>query len=74
MIKQLPSPARVTVAPDTVQTEGVFEVKVTVRPELAVAVTENGAAPDITLFSEPKLIVCDPGVTLKLCDTDAATA
>jgi hypothetical protein len=42
---QGPAASNVTVAPDTVQTAGVVEAKVTGRPEVAVAVTLNGAEP-----------------------------
>jgi hypothetical protein len=36
---------RVTVAPDTVQTDDVVEAKLTARPDDAVALRVNGAAP-----------------------------
>ena len=44
---QVPTATRVTVAPETVQTDGVVEAKLTVRPEDAVAVSLNGAAPSV---------------------------
>ena len=45
-IVQVPDAASVTVAPDTVQTPEVVEAKLTTRPEEAVALTVNGAAPN----------------------------
>ncbi len=36
---------RVTVEPETVQTDVVVDAKLTGKPELAVALTVNGAAP-----------------------------
>ena len=59
MIEHEPAAAIVTVLPETVQTEVVFETKVTVRPELAVALTVNGATPKVTLLGALKVIVCD---------------
>ena len=41
----VPAAISVTVVPDTVQTAGVVDAKVTGRPELAVALVVNGAAP-----------------------------
>ena len=45
VIEQLPTPTIVTVLPEIVHTAIVFELKLTGRPELAVALTVNGAAP-----------------------------
>ena len=42
----MPEPTSVTVAPDSVQTAVVVEAKLTARPEDAVALTVNGAAPN----------------------------
>lgn len=42
---QVPAATRVTVVPDTVQTAEVVEAKLTARPEDAVPLTGNGAAP-----------------------------
>ena len=58
VIEQEPPATIVTVLPATVQTEVVVEAKLTGRPELAVALTVNGAAPKLTLPSAPKVIVC----------------
>ena len=55
---QAPSATSVTVEPDTVQTPVVVELKVTVRPDDAVALTPKGAAPRIVLSARaPKVIV-----------------
>ena len=40
-----PAPTIVTVLPATVQTPVVSELKLTARPELAVALTPNAASP-----------------------------
>jgi hypothetical protein len=42
----VPALTSVTVTPDTVQTEEVVEAKLTANPELAVALTGKGAAPN----------------------------
>jgi hypothetical protein len=42
---QVPAAIRVTVVPETVQTDEGVDAKSTVNPELAVALTVNGAAP-----------------------------
>ena len=41
----IPILSNVTVVPETVQMKGVCELKLTARPELAVALTVNGAVP-----------------------------
>jgi hypothetical protein len=60
VIEQVPTPAIVTVEPETVQTGVVVEVKLTARLEEAVAVIPNGAAPKVTSLKGPKVIVCVP--------------
>jgi hypothetical protein len=45
VIEQVPTATSVTVTPKTVQTDGVFEVNVTAKPELAVAARVKGAVP-----------------------------
>ncbi len=42
---QVPDARTMTVEPDTVQIDGVVVLNVTGKPELAVAVTANGAGP-----------------------------
>jgi hypothetical protein len=58
----------------TVQTAGVVDAKLTGRPELAVAPTVNGAAPKVASLNTPNAIVCDAGLTVKLCVTGVAAA
>jgi len=65
-IVHVPTPTSVTAAADTVQTDGVVEAMLTARPELAVALTANGAALKSWLDSVPKLMVWLPCVTWKL--------
>jgi len=69
---QVPVEARVTVAPDTVQTAGVVEAKLTGSPELAVAEIVNGATPNATLLSEGNAIVWVAWLTVKLFVNGAA--
>ena len=59
VIEQVPTARTVTVATFTVQTESEFDAKLTVRPEVAVALTVKGATPTLTLLRLPKEIVCD---------------
>jgi hypothetical protein len=54
---QVPPESSVTVAFDTVHTEVVWELKLTGRPEVAEAVTRNGAVPNVWLDNVPKVIV-----------------
>jgi hypothetical protein len=54
---QVPAAAIVTAAPDIVQTAGVVEIKLTGRPELAVAVNGSVELTDSPGIA-PKLIVC----------------
>jgi hypothetical protein len=57
-----------------VQMAGVAEVKLTVRPELAVAPTRNGDAPKIVLLKGANAIVWDAEATVKLRVTGGAAA
>ena len=52
---QLPAPVMVTVVPETVQLP--LALKLTVKPELAVAFTVNGASPKVLLARAPNVIV-----------------
>jgi hypothetical protein len=74
VIEHMPTDTIVTVFPDTVQTGVVVEVKLTVRPEVAVALIANGATPKLTLEGALKVIVCDAGFTVKLWVTVGAAA
>jgi hypothetical protein len=69
---QAPTAIRVTVEPDTVQTAGVVEAKLTGRPEDVVAATVNGAAPNVRFESAPNVMVWLPAVTWKLWLTGVA--
>jgi hypothetical protein len=69
---QVPTATKVTVDPDVVQTAVVWELKVTARPEVAVAATANGAAANATFDSMPNVIVWEAFVTLKLSLTGVA--
>jgi hypothetical protein len=71
---QVPTATEVTVDPDIVQTAVVWELKLTARPEVAVAVTANGADPNAPLDSVPNVIVWAAFVTLKLSLTGVAAA
>jgi hypothetical protein len=62
----------VAVTPDTVQTPGVVDAKLTGSPELAEAVSENWAAPKTRLPKGPNEILCAVTATLNVCVTGAA--
>ena len=68
----MPAPTSVTTEPDTVQTVSVVEAKDTDSPEEAVALSAIGVSPKVALLRGPKVIVCDPTVTVKLWLTEAA--
>jgi len=63
---QSPPATNVTVDPATVQTEVVCESKLTLKPELALALTANGEEPSALVDNGPNVIVCGMGVTWKL--------
>jgi hypothetical protein len=62
----VPTVTSVTVLPETVQTETVDDVKITVSPEDAVALIVIGAAPTIWLERLANVIDWLCGVTMKL--------
>lgn len=66
---QVPVPNRVTEVPDTVQTADVSEAKLTVRPELAVALSGTGPEVIKTFDSAAKLIVWFACDTVTVPDT-----
>src|SRR5690349_6395697 len=67
----VPVDTSVTALPDTVQTSGVVEEKMTVRPEVALAPSATGAGLIRTLPCVNVTVwVC--GVTLKLCTASVA--
>jgi hypothetical protein len=55
--EHLPTPPTVIVLPETVQTAGVVDAKLTAKPELAEAPITNGGVPEATLPSGPNVIV-----------------
>ena len=57
VIEQAPAATNVTLAPATVQNEGVVDANVTVRPEVAVAVSASGDTLNAWLAIGPKVIV-----------------
>jgi hypothetical protein len=66
-MEHVPAPTSVTVTPETVHTEGVVEVKLTGRPELAEAVTTKGPSPRVLSLKAPKVMVwseADPRMVL----------
>ncbi len=68
----VPAATSVTVVPDTVHTPVVNDVNVTVRLELAVALTVNAASPYVLFPSAANVIVWPAWATVKLCVTCAA--
>jgi len=56
-----PPPAMIVtvlpLVPEVVHTEVVVEVKLTAKPELAVALTVNGAAPKVTALKALKVML-----------------
>ena len=67
-------PTIVAVVPDIVQIDGVLELKVTGRPEVAVAdnANEDCNAPAYGLDIAGKLIDCGPAMIEKVCVTCTA--
>jgi hypothetical protein len=66
VIVHVPAARGVSEFPATVQTVDVVEAKLTVRPEVAVAVSAKAEAGRVTVPGAVKLIVCDPCVTVKV--------
>jgi hypothetical protein len=60
---QAPEDMNVAVAPETVQTFVVVEVKLTAKPEVAVAESVNGV-PTVCVGIAPKVMVCVASVTV----------
>src|SRR5579884_3757142 len=57
-MEQVPRPVRVTVLPETVHTDAGDALKVTGRPDEAVALTVKGGVFATWLARGPKLMVC----------------
>ena len=71
---QVPAATSVSVVPLTVQVLGVVELKVTARPELALAASGGGGVPRVWLPGEAKVMVCDAFATVMTRDTVTAAA
>src|ERR1035437_2832534 len=71
---QVPTETSVTVEPATVQTGAVSELKLTGRPDVAAALTANGAALKGCAASAAKLMVWLACVTWKPWFTGVAAA
>ena len=69
---QVPVLTNVTMFPATVHTPVVVEVKLTGRPELAVALIANGEVPSVAPLSTANAIVWEPRMTVKLPVTAGA--
>ena len=72
LMVQVPGATRVSVLPLTVQMPVVVEVKLTARPELAVAASAGGAVPTVWLPGEVNVMVCAPVATVNEFDTCGA--
>ena len=73
-MEQVPPPTTVSVVPETVQTDMVVEAKLTVRLDVDEALRVMGETPYVWLLSVPKVMVCEAGLTVKLCVTSVAAA
>jgi hypothetical protein len=62
----VPSVSRVTFKPLTEHTSVVFDVRLTVKPELEVTVGEKGEAPKVLLVIDGKVMVWLTAVTVKV--------
>lgn len=71
---QLPTLTRLSTVPLTVHTAVVVELKLTARPEVAVATRAAGCTPRVWLPGELKLMVCARVDTVNVCNTAAAAA
>jgi hypothetical protein len=60
--------------PAIVQMAGAAEAKLTARPELAVALTANGATPKLVSLKGPNAIAWEAEATVKPWITGAAVA
>ena len=74
---QVPAATSVSVLPVTAQVLGVVDANVTVRPELALAISAGGAVPSVWLPGDANVTVCASngcGTIVKTRDTVAAAA
>ena len=72
MREQVPTIFKVTVLPDTVQTEVDSEINVTVRPEPALAVSGTEGESRPPLAGPAKVMLCVPFTTVNACTTGVA--
>jgi hypothetical protein len=74
--EQVPTATSVSVVPATVHTPGVVDAKVTVKPEVALALSAAGAVPRVWLPGDVKVMLCASGAakTVKLRETLGAAA
>ena len=70
---QVPEVSMVAVVPETEQSIGVVDVKLTTKPELAVAESVSGV-PTVCVAIAPKVMVCEAAFTVKLRETGVAAA
>jgi len=66
VIEHVPAVIKVTVAPETVQTEVVVEANVTASPELALALSGGGVELSDCVPGGTNVIVCATCVMVKL--------
>jgi hypothetical protein len=71
---QVPTATKVSVLPLTVHTPKVVDAKETGKPELAVATSGAGGVPSVWPPGEVKVMVCEPGATVKDRATGVAGA
>ena len=69
---QVPAVSNEAFVPATVQMDGVVEAKLTVRPEVAVALSVSCVRAYCVPVMAGKLIVCGLMCTTKLCETSGA--
>jgi len=74
VIEHVPGVTNIAVVSETVQTVGEFEVNVTVRPELAVALSVNRSFRIPCAAIAPNVIVCDCCVLGLIAVTSVALA
>ena len=76
VIEHEPAATNVTVVPEIVQTELLFDANDTTKPELAIALKLSGV-PTVCVAIAPKVIVCTvftPAFTVNDCVTGVAAA
>ena len=74
LMLHLPVAMRVTVVPEMLHLPVVVDVKLTGRPDEAVALRVNVAVSNVWLDKVPKVMVCESWLISKLCVTTGAAA